>query len=113
VAVDLVFDTVGGETLARSDSVLREGGRIVSLVEEPPTALGERVEASHFVVEPNREQLIELARLVDAGSVRPRVDSVFPLADARSAFERVALPGKRGKVVLDVAGERSVRGDFS
>jgi NADPH:quinone reductase-like Zn-dependent oxidoreductase len=80
VAVDLVFDTVGGETLARSDSVLREGGRIVSLVEEPPTALGERVEASHFVVEPNREQLIELARLVDAGS---------------SAAGRLRLPARR------------------
>jgi NADPH:quinone reductase-like Zn-dependent oxidoreductase len=112
-AVDLVFDTVGGETLARSAAVLREGGRIVSVAEEPLAALSERVEASYFVVEPSREQLVELARLVDEGSLRPLVDSVFPLAEARSAFERVAIPGKRGKVVLrvhdDEAAGRSAR----
>ena len=98
--VDLVFDTVGGELLARSARLLREGGRIVSVAEEPPAALSERVEASYFVVEPSRDQLIELARLVDEGIVRPLVDSVFPLADARRAFERVEMSGKRGKVVL-------------
>jgi NADPH:quinone reductase-like Zn-dependent oxidoreductase len=101
-AVDLVFDTVGGEVLARSAQLLRDGGRIVSVAEEPPAALSERVEASYFVVEPSRDQLIELARLVDEGMVRPLVDSVFPLADARRAFERVAMPGKRGKVVLQI-----------
>jgi NADPH:quinone reductase-like Zn-dependent oxidoreductase len=72
------------------------------VAEEPPAALSERVEASYFVVEPSRDQLIELARLVDEGMVRPLVDSVFPLADARRAFERVAMPGKRGKVVLQI-----------
>jgi NADPH:quinone reductase-like Zn-dependent oxidoreductase len=101
-AVDLVFDTVGGEVLVRSAHLLRDGGRIVSVAEEPPAALSERVEASYFVVEPSRDQLIELARLVDEGMVRPLVDSVFPLADARRAFERVAMPGKRGKVVLQI-----------
>jgi NADPH:quinone reductase-like Zn-dependent oxidoreductase len=100
--VDLVFDTVGGELLARSARLLREGGRIVSVAEEPPAALSADVEASYFVVEPSRDQLTELARLVDEGIVRPLVDSVFPLADARRAFERVEMPGKRGKVVLQI-----------
>jgi NADPH:quinone reductase-like Zn-dependent oxidoreductase len=100
--VDLVFDTVGGELLARSARLLREGGRIVSVAEEPLAALSAHVEASYFVVEPSRDQLTELARLVDEGIVRPLVDSVFPLADARRAFERVEMPGKRGKVVLQV-----------
>jgi NADPH:quinone reductase-like Zn-dependent oxidoreductase len=100
--VDLVFDTVGGELLARSARLLREGGRIVSVAEEPPAALSADVEASYFVVEPSRDQLTELARLVDEGIVRPLVDSVFALADARRAFERVQMPGKRGKVVLQV-----------
>jgi NADPH:quinone reductase-like Zn-dependent oxidoreductase len=104
-AVDLVFDTVGGDVLARSPGLLREGGRIVSVAEEPPAAVSERVEATYFVVEPRRDQLVELARLVDEGTVRPMVDSVFPLAEARSAFERVMMPGKRGKVVLQVGDD--------
>src|SRR6266536_1993047 len=62
--VDLVFDTVGGQTLARSVSVLREGGRLVSVAEEPPTTVRQTAEATYFVVEPSRDQLIQLARLV-------------------------------------------------
>jgi NADPH:quinone reductase-like Zn-dependent oxidoreductase len=98
---DLIFDTVGGETLARSGSLLREGGRIVSVAEGPPAELADR--ALYFVVEPNRDQLVELAHLVDGGNLRPAIDSVFPLADARKAFERLEARGKRGKVVLRVA----------
>jgi NADPH:quinone reductase-like Zn-dependent oxidoreductase len=109
-AVDLVFDTVGGEALARSPGLLREGGRVVSVAEEPPAAVTKLVQASYFVVEPSRGQLIELARLVDEGRVRPLVDSVFPLAEARAAFERVALHGKRGKVVLQVAPDEAAGG---
>ena len=87
---DLVFDTVGGDVLARS-----AGPRVVSVAEEAPGA-------TYFVVEPNRGQLQELAALADAGALRPQLDSVFPLADARAAFERLAQPGKQGKVVLRV-----------
>ena len=104
-SVDLAFDTVGGEVLARSAGLLREGGRIVSVAEEPPPELAEKVEATYFVVEPSRQQLLELARLVDDRTVRPCLDSVYPLAEARGAFERVAMPGKRGKVVLQVRDE--------
>jgi NADPH:quinone reductase-like Zn-dependent oxidoreductase len=100
--VDLVFDTVGGDTLARSPALLRDGGRLVSVAEKPP-ATGDAIEASFFIVEPNRGQLLELARLADEGKLRPAVDSTFPLADARAAFERVAAPAKRGKVVLELA----------
>ena len=85
--VDLVFDTRGGEIPA--------GGRVVTIVDEVPGA-------TYFVVEPDHEQLLELAALVDAGELRPEVDSVFPLTEARAAFERVAAPGKRGKVALEV-----------
>lgn len=104
--LDHVFDTVGGEVLARSAALLRDGGRIVSVAEEPPPALAEKAEVTYFVVEPNREQLVELARLVDDSIVRPAIDSVFPLAEARSAFERSMMPGKRGKVVLRIGDER-------
>jgi NADPH:quinone reductase-like Zn-dependent oxidoreductase len=101
--VDLVFDTVGREALAGSAAFLRDGGKIVSVAEEPAPELAALVDASYFVVEPGRrEQLVELARLADEGKLRPAIDSVFPLTDARAAFERVAAPGKRGKVVLRV-----------
>jgi NADPH:quinone reductase-like Zn-dependent oxidoreductase len=100
--VDLVFDTVGGETLAGSADVLREGGRLVSVAEEPPADVAKKVTSLYFVVEPDGGQLVELARLADEGTIRPAIDRVFPLADARSAFERVAARGKHGKVVIEV-----------
>jgi len=104
--VDLVFDTVGGELLKRSPAVVRKGGRLVSVANEPPEISAEaKVSAVYFVVEPNRGQLVELARLVDRGEIRPAIDSVFPLPDARAAFARSISPGTRGKVVLRVGDE--------
>jgi NADPH:quinone reductase-like Zn-dependent oxidoreductase len=100
--VDLVFDTVGGDQLAWSADVLREGGRLVAVAEEPPPEIAERVNATYFVVEPDREQLVQLAGLANDGILRPAIDSVFSLKDARAAFERVMSPGKRGKVVIEV-----------
>ena len=97
--VDLVFDTAGGDRLRRSPAVLREGGRLVSVAEETPDG------GVYFVVEPNREQLLEISQQIDAGALRPAVDEVFELADARSAFERSLAPDTRGKVVLRVTGE--------
>jgi NADPH:quinone reductase-like Zn-dependent oxidoreductase len=90
-AADLVFDTAGGEELAAA-----RAGRTVSVAEEADGA-------TYFVVEPNRSQLVELARLVDSEAVRPAIDSVFPLTDARAAFQRTMQRGKRGKVVLRIA----------
>ena len=98
-AVDLVFDTVGGEFLERARALLARGGRLVSVAGEPP---GEGI---YFVVEPSREQLVELARLLDSGELRVAIDSTFPLSEAAAAFERSLASGKRGKVVIQVTGE--------
>jgi len=54
-------------------------------------------------VDPSRSQLIEIARLIEAGELRPIVEAAFPLAQARSAFERALRGHNRGKVVLQVA----------
>jgi NADPH:quinone reductase-like Zn-dependent oxidoreductase len=99
-AIDLVFDTVGGDLLARAPALLAGGGRLVSVAEEPPG------EGTYFVVEPSREQLIELARLVASGELRVAIDSTFALSEAAAAFERSLESGKRGKVVIEVVGER-------
>jgi NADPH:quinone reductase-like Zn-dependent oxidoreductase len=90
---DLVFDTVGGEALA---AAVGSVARVVSISEEAEGV-------TYFVVEPDRTQLIELARLADANQLRPEIDSTFPLEDAAAAFARVAERGKHGKVVLRVA----------
>jgi NADPH:quinone reductase-like Zn-dependent oxidoreductase len=87
---DLVFDTAGGEALAAA-----RGDRVVSVAEEADGA-------TYFVVTPDRAQLVEVAALASSRELRPEIDSVFPLADARSAFERTMQRGKRGKVVLRV-----------
>ena len=99
--VDLVFDTAGGERLARSPAVVREGGRLVSVAEEPPQASG--VTSVYFVVEPNRRQLAQISALLDGAWPPPAIDSAFALEDAASAFERSMAADKRGKVVLEVA----------
>jgi NADPH:quinone reductase-like Zn-dependent oxidoreductase len=88
--VDLVFDTTGGEIPAAE--------RVVTIADERPGA-------TFFIVEPNREQLIELAKLADAGELEVAIDSVFPLQEAQTAFDRLAARGKRGKVVLQVTGD--------
>jgi NADPH:quinone reductase-like Zn-dependent oxidoreductase len=94
--VDVVFDTAGGDRLRRSPAVLRAGGRLVSVADEPPDG------GVYFVVEPNREQLASVARLADDGELRPPPVEVFPLTSAREAFARSLEPGRRGKVVLAV-----------
>jgi NADPH:quinone reductase-like Zn-dependent oxidoreductase len=101
--VDLVFDAAGGEKLERSPAVLRPGGRLVSVAAEPPRRRG--MKSIYFVVEPNREQLVELARLADKGDLRPAIDEVFPLVNARRAFERSLDDQRRGKIVLRVADD--------
>ena len=91
--VDLVFDTVGGELLVRSRAMVRPGGRLVSVAEEAPPTVAP-IDFTYFVVEPNREQLVEIARLVDEGTLRPAIDSVFRLSEAPAAFERVMARGE-------------------
>jgi NADPH:quinone reductase-like Zn-dependent oxidoreductase len=105
-SVDLVFDTAGGARLAASWRMLKSGGRLVSVAEEPPPAdPGRRIEAIYFVVEPNRDQLLELSAAVDGGELRTEIDSVFELAKARTAFERSLARDKQGKVVIRVAAD--------
>jgi NADPH:quinone reductase-like Zn-dependent oxidoreductase len=105
--VDLVFDTAGGDRLTRSPSVVRPGGRVVSIAAEPrqEDAAARGISALYFVVVPNRKQLAEIARLVDNGDLRPTIDEIFPLAHGRQAFERSQGAHGAGKIVLHVADE--------
>ena len=101
--VDLVFDAVGGETLARSWALLKAGGTIVTVAAASEPATDPRVRDSFFIVEPRRAQLREIASLIDGGHLQAIVEAVLPLSEARQAYARARQGGMRGKIVLRVA----------
>ena len=99
--VDLVFDTVGGEALERSWRVLGPYGRMVTISNDGTTSKDPRVRSAFFIVEPDRFQLEDLTEWIVQGVFKPAVDRVFPLAQAREAFETKTLRGKSVVRVLD------------
>ncbi|WP_276256892.1 zinc-binding dehydrogenase [Halomontanus rarus] len=106
--VDLVFDTVGGETLVESTDVTKPHGRMVTVLEpegEWGNAYQKNLTVEMLFLERDRRPLDALRRLVDGGHLEPVVDSVVPLEDVAKAHEMVEGSGLTGKVVLDVAGE--------
>jgi NADPH:quinone reductase-like Zn-dependent oxidoreductase len=103
--VDVVLDTVGGEALTRSWGVLKPGGILITIVAVPSQeeAAAHNVRAVFFIVEPDRSQLIEVGRLIDAGQLRPLVAAVYPLDQASEAYTRAQQGHMRGKIVVRAA----------
>ncbi|MCC6427898.1 MAG: NADP-dependent oxidoreductase [Phycisphaerales bacterium] len=102
--VDVVLDTVGGETQARSIGVIKKDGFLVSIVGQPnPAKLKEAgIRGTGFLVQPNADQLKEIAALIDGGKVKPHVTKVFPLAEAAQAHAKIEEGHTQGKIVLEV-----------
>ena len=101
--LDLVVDTVGGDTQNRSFEVLREGGRLVSSVSQPDLARASAmgVTARYFIVDVTAARLQEIAGQIDG--LRILVGDVLRLGDVRLAHEMLAgKPHEPGKIVLDV-----------
>jgi NADPH:quinone reductase-like Zn-dependent oxidoreductase len=99
--VDVVFDAVGGSTLQRSWDVLGPGGRLVTIVSTVESADDERTKQAFFIVEPNRQQLGDIAAMLDAGQLRPVVGTVLPFAQAAAAYTREPMRNRRpGKTVV-------------
>ncbi|GFG54875.1 NADPH:quinone reductase [Mycolicibacterium agri] len=100
--VDLVFDVIGGEILARSAASVRAGGTLVTIA-EPPQEQPRDGRALYFLVDPDRDRLVELAARVRSGRLNPVIGAVLPLEDAPAAF----APNTRvhGKTILRVAEE--------
>ena len=97
---DLVFDTIGGEVLARSPALLRPGGTLVTIkADSARPASRDDIRTVVFIQESSRAQLTELARLVDEGQLRPQVGAVYPLAQAVQAYSAKA-GGIPGRIVL-------------
>jgi NADPH:quinone reductase-like Zn-dependent oxidoreductase len=100
-SVDVVFDTVGGETLQRSTAVLKPGGILITIAADAEQGGSHVTRDAFFIVQPDASQLTELARLIDSGELRPVVDTVFPLTGARQAYEHHARRGKAALQVID------------
>ena len=102
---DAVFDTVGGETYTKSFKVLKRGGIIVSMLEQPNQELMDRfgVKAIFQFTQVNRERLTKLAQWVDQSNIRVNVDKTFPLDEAAEALDYQRDVHPRGKVVLQVS----------
>jgi len=98
--IDLVFDTVGGDTLRRSWQVLKPSGRMVTVAVESESESDERVRNAFFIVEPNRMQLVEVGKLMDAGKLRTVLDRVLPVSAATETYAGTVGKRGRGKLVI-------------
>src|SRR5437660_2747204 len=105
--VDVVLDSIGKDTLARSYGVVKKGGIIVSLVARPDPAELEKhgIRGEALSVDPNSDELSEIGKLIDEKKINVIVSQTFPLSEARKAQEQVATGHTRGKIVLKVADE--------
>jgi NADPH:quinone reductase-like Zn-dependent oxidoreductase len=103
--VDVVLDTVGGDTQERSWNVLKPGGMLVSVISPPPetAAVTHRARGSFVFVQPNSQQLSAITRLVDEGRMKPIIHSILPLSEVRRAHAISQGGHARGKIVLHVA----------
>ena len=99
---DAVFDTVGGETYTRSFKILKRGGIIVSMLEQPNQGLMDQsgAKAVYQFTQVNRERLTRLAEWVDQNNIRVNVERMFPLDEARTALDYQRDVHPRGKIVL-------------
>ncbi len=114
--VDVVFDTIGGDTLARSPDALAQLGRVVSIVDiaQPQNLLqawGKNA-SYHFVfTRQNRGKLDELSALIERGQLRPHLGAVYSLADIPQAHALLETPnnGLRGKIAIAVVPDPNVQ----
>lgn len=127
--VDVVLDTLGGQTLAKSMRVLKPGGKVIGITGPPDPRFANEaglpwvmrravdilscgvrskarrlgVDYSFLAMQPSGAQLAEISTLIDAGVIRPVVDRVFPFESTENALAYVAGGRARGKVVIKVA----------
>lgn len=102
--VDVVLDSIGGETQVRSMTVLKEGGTLVSIVGLTPQGRDpdRNIRVTSTLVQANGEQLSQIGELIEAGVIRPIVSYRFPLEGAAQAHEQSETRRTRGKIVLEI-----------
>ncbi|HLI41461.1 MAG TPA: NADP-dependent oxidoreductase [Streptosporangiaceae bacterium] len=101
--VDLLLDGAGGQTRDQALGAVRDGGRAAFIVlQGSPAQLERGITGESFAAHVDRQRLEALGRLADAGTLRPQVEAVLPLEQAREALARVADRHVRGKIVLQI-----------
>src|SRR5436190_161617 len=105
--VDVVFDGVGGDTLARSYPIVKKGGFLVSIVGRVDPAQLEKygIRGASLELESNGDELAQIGKLIDDKKIRVIVSQTFPLADAAKAQAQADIGHTRGKIVLKVADQ--------
>lgn len=100
--VDVVFDTIGGDTLERSFQVLKKGGFLVSIAGKPSQELAQEyeVEAKYISSVSNPKQLEEITQLAEEGKIKTFPEHVFPLSEARKAQKLSKEGHSPGKIIL-------------
>ncbi|QXU43233.1 NADP-dependent oxidoreductase [Pedobacter sp. D749] len=102
--VDLVLDTIGGETQLKSLTILKAGGRVITTLmpEFVAEAKAKNVHLTGFMAQSIPDQLTEIATLIDSGKVKPVIEKVLPFTSARQAQTESEQGHTRGKIVLQV-----------
>jgi NADPH:quinone reductase-like Zn-dependent oxidoreductase len=105
--VDVVFDTVGRDTLERSYPIVKKGGIVTTIVARPDPAQLDKygIRGSSIASHPDGNELAEITKLIEAGKIKPIVSEVLPLTEAVKASEQAETHHTRGKVVLKIAEE--------
>ncbi|MCC5895998.1 MAG: NADP-dependent oxidoreductase [Alkalibacterium sp.] len=102
--MDLVFDTLGGSIQKKSIAVLRQGGRLLSVAEEPDQALADEqgIEASYFSMSPTKEALEHLNEWLSKRDIRPVITKVVPFTekDVREAHALSETGHAGGKIII-------------
>jgi NADPH:quinone reductase-like Zn-dependent oxidoreductase len=102
--VDVVIDTVGGDTRERAVTVLKSGGILVTVVSTDFVPARSDIRSAFFYADVTTTRLSTISRLLETGTVVPQVGSVLPLANVRAAHEMLdGAPHQRGKIMLQVA----------
>ncbi|PTV57816.1 NADP-dependent oxidoreductase [Acinetobacter seifertii] len=126
---DLVLDTQGGKILEKSLNVLKRGGRVISISGPPDHAFAEAINANWFLkfiipllswsirnkakkrgvtysflfMKPNGHQLSQISELVEAGKIKPVVDTEYAFSQINEALQYVNTGRTKGKVVVNIA----------
>ncbi|EPS37762.1 hypothetical protein H072_8569 [Dactylellina haptotyla CBS 200.50] len=103
--VDLVIDCKGGDSLSQAWNCVKDGGKLLSIVEPTEKRKPEGCEAKDvtnyfFIMDPKGSDLTEVARLFDEGKVETVIDSVFTLEEYKEAFARLDSGRSKGKVLI-------------
>jgi 2-desacetyl-2-hydroxyethyl bacteriochlorophyllide A dehydrogenase len=105
--IDVVLDTVGRDTLARSYAVVKKGGIVTTIASRPDQAQLDKygIRGTSVWSRPDGTQLAEITKLIEAGKIKPIVSQVLPLTDAVKAMQQAETHHTRGKLVLKIAEE--------